>query len=96
VARSGHDRRSYTTSRDAIFVHGCFWHRHGCKRGALPASNIEFWYEKLERNRRRDREVVKALKRGGWKVMVVWECETRNAEAFGRRLDDFLSDAATP
>ena len=86
----------FPSKHKVIFVHGCFWHRHTCKRGTLPASNIEFWREKLERNKRRDREVVKALTRAGWEVMVVWECETRNAEKLTRRLGVFLSDAVEP
>lgn len=85
----------FPSKHKVIFVHGCFWHRHTCKRGTLPASNVAFWQAKLERNKRRDREAMKALTRAGWRVMVVWECETRDAEKLRRRLDDFLSDATT-
>lgn len=84
----------FPSKHKVIFVHGCFWHRHACNRGALPASNIEFWQEKLERNRSRDEEAIKALTRAGWKVRVVWECETHDAEKLERQLGDFLSDAA--
>lgn len=92
---AGAARSRFPSKHKVIFVHGCFWHRHTCKRGTLPASNVAFWQEKLERNKRRDREAMKALTRAGWRVMVVWECETRDAEKLRRRLDDFLSDATT-
>ena len=61
----------YTT---AVFVHGCFWHGHGCPRGRRPASNTEFWNRKLDRNVERDREKTRALERQGWSVEIVWEC----------------------
>ncbi|MEQ1712517.1 MAG: very short patch repair endonuclease [Hyphomicrobium sp.] len=82
----------FPSKHKIIFVHGCFWHRHACKRGSLPASNIEFWREKLERNRNRDREALQALRRSGWRVLVVWECETRDSGRLNRRLSAFLSD----
>lgn len=83
----------FPSKHKVIFVHGCFWHRHTCKRGALPRSNIEFWREKLERNQSRDMEVIKSLRHSGWNVMVVWECETRDPEKLGSRLNAFLSKA---
>jgi DNA mismatch endonuclease (patch repair protein) len=61
-----------------IFVHGCFWHQHGCKRGGrVPATRREYWVAKLERNVARDRSVLRKLRRLGWSVMVVWECQTK-------------------
>lgn len=63
----------------AIFVNGCFWHRHeGCKYFRLPKSNVEFWKEKIGRNIERDRESMQALLDLGWKIIRVWECELRN------------------
>lgn len=60
-----------------IFVHGCFWHQHHCRRGnRQPKSNQEYWIPKLQRNVQRDRRVRKELKRLGWSVLVVWECQT--------------------
>lgn len=60
----------------ALFVHGCFWHRHpGCRYSTTPASNQEFWLAKFDDNVRRDREAVKKLKKVGWRVFVVWECQ---------------------
>lgn len=64
--------------RLALFVHGCFWHRHhGCKRASMPSSNIGYWTAKFDRNVRRDAAVQAELARLGWRVLVVWECETK-------------------
>lgn len=68
--------------RTVIFVHGCFWHRHhGCSRTTTPATRTEFWTTKFRGNIRRDRRVQKALKKLGWRVIVVWECEVRTLRA---------------
>lgn len=58
-----------------IFVHGCFWHGHHCAKGKRPATNVQFWREKLEKNAERDRQNQKALSRMGWQVFIVWECQ---------------------
>ncbi|MGJ4802922.1 very short patch repair endonuclease [Luteimonas sp. SDU82] len=71
----------------AIFVHGCFWHRHGgCRLCAEPKTRSEFWQAKFKANVARDREAVKRLKALGWRVEVIWECETKNADAVACRL----------
>ncbi|HEL3007236.1 TPA: DNA mismatch endonuclease Vsr [Stenotrophomonas maltophilia] len=63
-----------------IFVHGCFWHRHsGCRYAATPATRREFWLEKLEANRARDKRAQLALLSTGWRVAVVWECSLKHA-----------------
>lgn len=81
----------FPVRRKAIFVHGCFWHRHpGCKYATTPKSNQEFWEPKFERNQVRDQEVQTALKGEGWKTMVIWECETRNEEKLRKRIQRFL------
>lgn len=60
----------------ALFVHGCFWHRHtGCKYSTTPASNQAFWLKKFDDNVRRDADAIKKLKKAGWRVFVVWECQ---------------------
>ena len=65
----------------AIFVHGCFWHRHGCEAGrSTPASRVEYWQAKFARNVERDRSNLRKLRRLGWSVLVVWECQTRLAK----------------
>lgn len=64
--------------RKAIFVHGCFWHRHRCRNGqVVPATRTAFWEAKFEANVSRDREARQQLRRSGWDVLVVWECATR-------------------
>lgn len=65
--------------RIAIFVHGCFWHGHpGCPRHRIPKTRSEFWRAKIERNQERDRTAAATLEAAGWKVMVIWGCETEN------------------
>ena len=62
----------------ALFVHGCFWHQHkNCARASTPSSNIKFWQDKFQKNRLRDARAVEGLTRLGWRVMVIWECQTR-------------------
>jgi len=73
--------------RTVVFVHGCFWHRHpGCKKATTPKTRAEFWREKFERNVHRDQANEEALIRGGWHVVIVWECETKHTEALLHRL----------
>ena len=63
--------------RVVVFVHGCFWHRHaGCTKASVPKSNVAFWRAKFEENVRRDRRTTRALRRDGWRVLTVWECQT--------------------
>ncbi|WP_439819915.1 very short patch repair endonuclease [Pseudomonas sp. HLG18] len=65
--------------RLCIFVHGCFWHRHpGCKYAYTPKSRLDFWLPKLAKNVERDLQVQEKLKALGWKVVIVWECQTKN------------------
>lgn len=65
--------------RTVIFVHGCFWHGHeNCKNARIPKSNVEFWKNKIERNKQRFAEVSRQLQEQGWKVVVIWECETKD------------------
>lgn len=64
-----------------IFVHGCFWHGHRCKRGRrAPKSNAEYWREKISRNKARDKKNAAALKKLGWRVITVWECELKTLD----------------
>jgi len=76
-----------TGYRTVIFVHGCFWHNHACARGSRrPKSNVAFWATKLDRNVQRDRRVARELRRLGWCVVVVWECQTRDLNRLSARL----------
>ncbi|MEM9617297.1 MAG: very short patch repair endonuclease [Pseudomonadota bacterium] len=64
-----------------IFVHGCFWHGHDCKRGArIPKSNTAYWLEKIARNKLRDKKSAAELKKLGWRVITVWECEIKSLD----------------
>lgn len=81
----------YFGRKRAIFVHGCFWHGHDCARGArMPKTNVDYWSAKIERNRRRDERVRHELEQAGWKALVVWECELRDATRLRKRLKSFL------
>jgi DNA mismatch endonuclease (patch repair protein) len=81
----------FVRKRKAIFVHGCYWHRHsGCRYMTFPASNVDFWQKKFDDNVKRDRLTLARFKSGGWKALVVWECETRNEAKLSRKLARFL------
>ena len=79
--------------RKVIFVHGCFWHQHDCARGTRPASNRDFWNNKLDRTVQRDNDNISALEESGWSVLVVWECETKDLERLEDRMKEFLETA---
>ncbi|WP_375568022.1 very short patch repair endonuclease [Ahrensia marina] len=69
----------FVRKNTVVFVHGCYWHRHEkCKYCYIPKSNTDFWNKKFESNVARDRRVREELKQMGWRVMVIWECETRD------------------
>lgn len=77
--------------RKAIFVHGCFWHRHeGCPRNQVPKTRRKFWVNKLDGNVRRDRRNQAALRDQGWRVLVIWECETTDLEHVADKAREFL------
>lgn len=79
----------------AIFVHGCFWHRHeGCQYAYTPKTRMTFWTAKFEKNVARDRRSVEALRKLGWRVLVIWECETQQEEAVRRRLTKHLGQGS--
>lgn len=74
-----------------IFVHGCFWHGHACRRGArTPKNNTDYWIAKIERNKERDKNNVEKLQNEGWQVLVIWECEIQDRKVLTNRLIDFL------
>jgi DNA mismatch endonuclease, patch repair protein len=73
--------------RVAIFVHGCFWHRHArCRKATTPNSNRPFWEQKFAENTKRDKRCIKNMREAGWTVFVVWECETSDERALSLRL----------
>lgn len=84
---------AFKREKVAVFVHGCFWHRHGRHGFKTPAHNSEFWKKKFRDNVRRDREVRRELKAGGWTVVVVWECMLeKNPRRQARRVLDAVND----
>lgn len=82
---------AYIGRRRAIFVHGCFWHGHDCKRGArVPQTNTEYWLAKIARNKARDAAAVKAMAAIEWDCLTIWECELTDQAAVTALLSDFL------
>lgn len=80
----------FPSRRKALLIHGCFWHGHGCSKGQLPKSRLEYWAPKIEQNQKRDVKNSAALRHQGCDVAVVWECELRNPDDVMRRLADSL------
>lgn len=83
-------------SRLAVFVDGCFWHGHDCGRKLTPETNAQVWREKIERNKTRDGHVTRELRRAGWSVYRIWECElARNADRSIKRIRVLLANSRT-
>jgi DNA mismatch endonuclease (patch repair protein) len=76
--------------RKVIFVHGCFWHGHGCRKGKLPKSRLDFWEPKIRRNKERDTENARKLAKMGWKSLEIWQCEICGTENLLRKIRRFL------
>jgi DNA mismatch endonuclease (patch repair protein) len=82
--------------RAVIFVHGCFWHSHSCRYGAVkPATRSAFWSAKRTATVERDQKKAQALLEQGWHVLTFWECETKDSEDLGRRLSRLLKQIAS-
>lgn len=84
----------FPARRSVLFVHGCFWHGHSCRCGRRPSSNVAFWDEKIRRNKERDARVRKQLRRAGWRVSAVWQCETKDRSTLEKKLTGFLEGYA--
>ena len=85
---------AFASRRKIVFVNGCFWHGHQCRRGARrPKTNADYWHSKIQRNRDRDARNLDLLQLAGWQVLTVWECETAksNQPALEQTLREFLS-----
>lgn len=81
----------FPSRRAVIFVHGCFWHGHDCKRGArVPKTNADYWLAKVARNVERDRRTMASLDAAGWRSLVVWECRIKDRAALEVELVAFL------
>lgn len=86
---------AFPGKKKAIFVHGCYWHHHeGCILATTPKTNVEFWQNKFRDNTARDERKIRDLEALGWKVLVVWQCETKKAdlELLEEKIRDFLED----
>ena len=89
----GHPDLVFFKKRQIVFVHGCFWHRHkDCKLASSPKTRTDFWENKFISNLTRDERVHSELVSLGWKVLVVWECETRRPLDLANKLRDFLEE----
>src|SRR5690606_25344313 len=80
----------FRSRNKAIFVHGCFWHQHGCHSYRMPKTRRGFWQAKLEKNVLRDKRNTALLRRQGWRVLVLWECQLKNSRSLQKRLLRFL------
>lgn len=76
--------------KKVIFVHGCFWHGHGCRYGRLPKSKTEYWETKISANKERDAKNVTQLAKLGWEVLVIWQCQLKDIETTRRIAIEFL------
>ena len=75
-----------------IFVHGCYWHRHeGCKLAYTPKSRVDFWKVKFAENVERDRRNIIALEEAGWKIGIIWECETLSEETLSKTISKIIA-----
>ncbi len=75
-----------------VFIHGCFWHGHNCKKAARPTSNTEFWNAKIQSNINRDMRVKDELKKAGWNVLTIWGCELKNKECFADSMKKLIAE----
>ena len=73
-----------------IFVHGCFWHGHKCSGGHIPKSHVQYWSQKLRGNKKRDAANNRKLRALGWRTLIIWECQTENAEKLKIHIQRFL------
>ena len=83
----------FVSRRKVIFVHGCFWHAHGCRYGRPPKSRLDYWLPKLERNKQRDTEVRTQLEALRWQVLTVWGCELKDLDSLTATLRSFLDES---
>lgn len=83
----------YVGRKMAIFVNGCFWHGHDCPVGVRkPKTNQAYWIPKIDRNKERDARSIEELVKAGWRVLIVWECETKNLPSLARNIAYFLAE----
>lgn len=89
---SGHPDIVLKKYNAVVFVNGCFWHGHkNCKKATLPKTNSDFWERKIKSNIKRDNSIVDSLKKSGWKVIVIWECELKKT-LFPERIKNLVKE----
>ncbi|MEZ4709795.1 MAG: very short patch repair endonuclease [Caldilineaceae bacterium] len=82
----------FPSKHKVIFIHGCFWHGHNCKRGQrMPVTNQEYWLAKLNRNKERDKNNQEKLRKLGWDVLILWECQLKDIPELKQSVIDYLS-----
>lgn len=85
----------FSSKKKIIFVHGCFWHGHKCKRGdRVPKDNRHYWVKKIKANIERDKRHIEVLDKLGWSVLPIWECETKGSGALNQRILEFLNESS--
>ena len=81
----------FPSRKKVIFINGCFWHRHTCKKGrSMPATRKNFWQQKFKRTIERDKNNYKVLRRFGWKILILWECQIKNPQKIADKISNFL------
>jgi DNA mismatch endonuclease (patch repair protein) len=93
-ALPGNPDLAFRARRKVIFIHGCFWHQHGCRHYRMPRTRKDFWEPKLERNKARDAQVRREIHALGWQAMVIWECQIKNLARLQDRITAFLETSA--
>lgn len=83
---------AFVSRRKVIFVHGCFWHGHSCRYGRLPKSRLSYWQPKIAANKARDHQQVVRLRKDGWSVLMIWQCQLRKERLVEARIRDFLDE----
>lgn len=87
----------FPSRKKVIFVHGCFWHQHQdptCRLSRIPKTKQDFWVPKFIANQERDRIALSELKRLGWQVLIIWECQLKNIDSLRAKISEFLCDQA--
>ena len=81
----------FSVGKKVIFINGCYWHRHTCKKGrSKPETNKDFWRTKFYRTKQRDKENRKKLKKLGWQILTIWECQIKNVEKLKKMVTEFI------
>jgi DNA mismatch endonuclease (patch repair protein) len=82
---------TFAKHKTVVMVHGCFWHRHdGCPKASVPKTRTDYWLTKFSTNVQRDQAVIEELQKAGWRVAIIWECQTRDISLIRRRLGEIF------